>query len=944
MEYLLLINVVLLLICLLYIRHQRNNYFTDIQKLNSQINVNIQETSAIKTENTGLQQEKQLLLAQIKEHETTDNELRNQIDLLKSQIISYKEGICSLQQNLNEKNEQLEILQDNLRIKDSSLSDMSSELEEMQQKEQLLLAQPQEYETTDNNDNQLLDQIDSLKSQIISYEEKNRLLLNEKNRLEGIVSNNETTISFLNDELKSSKKSEEQKMILPGNNIVVGEVIKSEESISDVTKQRTIDVVIDIEKDCEVRACDFFSQPENIIFKMRTELQKAVYLQTPKFVCKYCGQMVKISGRKGERGKAIFFSHLRDSEDCDYKTTTGQTKRDIERKKYARCNEGERHKCLKEKLANYLRMTDGVNDVMIEHTIKGEHPILKWRRPDVIMQYKGLNIVFELQLTTTFVSVMAERDLFYRLNKIFIIWVFNFDDNTQYLNLENMMTKDVYYNNRMNIFIFDEEAQIESEKRHQLVLKCNWIAPNGEWKYPIKNSSKISGIFVTLDELQFDETYKPYYYDAETDYFKNHPEYKIRIVNVEEENKQIIQALDAKYVEEQENVKSKLDKLQEAFELETISKSTKKYVIGLKDEKYGLITMNGDVIIDFQYDKIESHRNWIEAIQNRETTLYDKNTFEAINTGMRTFSKLADKFYIIGKMIDNNYLQGIMNNRGIMVTPVIYSKIDLWCDKLLVTKNGKQSILSFSGEEIIGGYDSIGLLENGKARIEKDGIYGFIDSDCNYLCSEKKILDDKYTKVKKMPGWGICIDNKEYVPCSFDEIGSYRGEMVGVKGAKIEIIHRNAMFNCPVATKYLRKNERNMLIFEVGKREAFMNPRQQAKAFDKGLKCEDLHDMYVSFVNIEKQLLYLSATPVKPVPRMRSHSDTDYAIGEKHIGKIVKIISSGLIVRLDNEDDIYVHNNMFKEHSIQFKVGQELSLEKTGYDKQYNKHIWKISI
>ena len=166
----------------------------------------------------------------------------------------------------------------------------------------------------------------------------------------------------------------------------------------DETK-RTIDTVIDIETDKEINAKSFFAQPEGVIFKMRTELEKAIYLHRPKYVCKYCGQMVKISGRKPERGMARFFSHLRDSDDCDYKTTTGRTRREINREKFARCNEGERHKFLKAEIAKYLEKTEGVTDVRTENTVKGNHPILRWRRPDVIANYRGQEVVFELQLS-----------------------------------------------------------------------------------------------------------------------------------------------------------------------------------------------------------------------------------------------------------------------------------------------------------------------------------------------------------------------------------------------------------------------------------------------------------------------------------------------------------------------------------------------------------------
>ena len=61
--------------------------------------------------------------------------------------------------------------------------------------------------------------------------------------------------------------------------------------------------------------------------------------------------------------------------------------------------------------------------------------------------------------------------------------------------------------------------------------------------------------------------------------------------------------------------------------------------------------------------------------------------------------------------------------------------------------------------------------------------------------------------------------------------------------------------------EYVARNDRKMLIFRVGKREAFMNFRQQQKAARLGLQPINMTEMYFSFINMEKGLLYLSAIP-----------------------------------------------------------------------------------
>ena len=43
------------------------------------------------------------------------------------------------------------------------------------------------------------------------------------------------------------------------------------------------------------------------------------------------------------------------------------------------------------------------------------------------------------------------------INDYNIIWVFNFEDNEEYVNLHNLMCKDIYYANKRNVFIFDSD-------------------------------------------------------------------------------------------------------------------------------------------------------------------------------------------------------------------------------------------------------------------------------------------------------------------------------------------------------------------------------------------------------------------------------------------------------------------------------------------------------
>ena len=569
-----------------------------------------------------------------------------------------QESVTSLKQELTltkGKVKSLELQSQNLKI-----GKKNNTIKELQANIQALESVDEDNEKI--SDEQMQDQIDSLKMQYQNLKEQYDSINKEYKDCKAEICTKDAIIDILNKEKvelqnklpglnksvptiekdnKVKTGSEEQKIIVgEGSMITIGPIGNTDLGYVDKTK-RTIDTVIDTDTGLEISARDFFAQPENAIFKVRTELQKSIYLRKPKLVCKYCRQAVKISGRKIERGKASFFSHFKDSDECDYKTTTGRTRRDINREKYARCNEGERHKRLKNKIAELLEKTPGVSDVKVEKNIIGNHPILNWKRPDILASFRGQEIVFELQLSTTFVSVIAERDLFYRLNKKFIIWVFNFDEQDEHFNPDNMMAKDIYYNNKLNVFIFDREAQKESEERGELILKCNWLKADGSWEYLNENSSNgLGGIFVCLSDLQYDSTYKPYYFDAEQRYIEAHPEFQSKISDIEKENKRVLEELDELWRQKQEDLKTedKLERLSEAFELDAIMKSTQRYVIGKKDGKCGLITFDGEIRIAFEYELITPHTGWYEGTKDGLHDLFDNN-YTLLNAGIRRIEK-----------------------------------------------------------------------------------------------------------------------------------------------------------------------------------------------------------------------------------------------------------------------------------------------------------------
>lgn len=896
--------------------------------------------------------------SRISELETASADKQKIIDEKQQRISELEAEIANKTDEINNSQQQIYKLNSEIVEKNKIIETNRQRLENTIQEQVIKSEGSVQNPQTENESDELLDQIDILKRRNEELDVENAKLKKETDELKGKLANKENTIRIKDDRINELEKKLGVEPIIVEEtqvNPILTPPIQPE-GVGDTDKtKRTIDTVVDVETGKEIYAKEFFRQPEKIVFNMRMELQKAIFLRHPKYICKYCGQMIKISGRKTERGVAAFFSHLRDSDECDYKTTNGRTKREIEREKYSKCNEGERHKKLKDLLATLLLKTSGVTNVRTENTMPGNHPILNWRRPDVAVSYRGQEIIFELQLSSTFVSVITERDLFYRLNKKFIIWVFNFDDQSEHVNLNNMVVKDVYYNHKLNIFIFDKAAYDESNKRGELILKCNWIRPDGSWQYPnINNSDELGGRFVSLSELTYSNDYKPYYYDAEKEYVVHNPSFSQRIISIEEENKKIIEDLDKRLQEEEETLHDfnrRLVELKDAFEIDSEVKHTQRYLIGCQDGKAGLITVEGDVKIPFEFDSVDARRNWIEAKSNNLIVIYSKNNYERINEGLK-YESIGDNIFRIAKYDGDDILWGLMDKRGENIVEAKFSQIEIWnAEKqlLLVVKNGKYGIMNQHGIYVLKcKYDFIGHIDSdGYADITLEGKTGRIDSDCHFIEETSIVVGNSYMKVSLMGKWGIQkVDTKEYVvDCKYDELGSYRGNLLGIKDASMKLLNVSFLEDCPVKVKLVGKNERGMLIFRIGSKEALMNLRQQQKARKANVNPDEASEMYISFVNLERDLLYLSATPVKGTISKKEVvvNDSDIALGTIVEGSVVHTDKNYIIIKSENEQTAYVHRSMWGDYSMtEFNKGQLVRVEKIGFDNKYNKHVWKI--
>jgi len=280
--------------------------------------------------------------------------------------------------------------------------------------------------------------------------------------------------------------------------------------MSDFINKRTIEFVLNKDDGSTIYADNFFVKPENEVFKFRNELQKAIKgIREPLFVCYFCGQNIKINGG-GQTKKVLHFAHKRDSDFCHIKTDNNYSRLEIQRVKYNGAKESPLHFETKNLIKEFIESNNDFSNIKVEKVVKSNTNYLEWKRPDISASYKNIDIVFEIQLSTTFLSVIVDREYFYKENRTYILWVFrNFviDEFKQ-----RFTEKDVFYSNNRNAFVLDSEAINLSQQNNNLYLLCYYQIPFIE---NLKINYNWECKYVCFEQLTFDEVnYKIFYFDV----------------------------------------------------------------------------------------------------------------------------------------------------------------------------------------------------------------------------------------------------------------------------------------------------------------------------------------------------------------------------------------------------------------------------------------------
>lgn len=204
--------------------------------------------------------------------------------------------------------------------------------------------------------------------------------------------------------------------------------------------------------------------------QLRLSLQTHIKRDLPVYACAMCGVPVYLVSLKEER--RFFFRHTLEDGRCPAHTRGRLSQAEIDAIRYNGVKESRQHLRMKAWVADSLRSDPRFSDVVVEQRWTGALTG-KWRKPDVRATFQRMRVAFEVQLSTTYINVIAERREFYLREGGLLFWIFaTFNEGPR-----RLVQDDVFYNNNQNAFVVSLSTREVSLKAQDFHLECVWAEP-----------------------------------------------------------------------------------------------------------------------------------------------------------------------------------------------------------------------------------------------------------------------------------------------------------------------------------------------------------------------------------------------------------------------------------------------------------------------------------
>lgn len=235
--------------------------------------------------------------------------------------------------------------------------------------------------------------------------------------------------------------------------------------------------------------------------QLRMEIQTNLEAN-PRFLCSQCMTPVYLVARPED--KKLFFRHTLEDGRCSAVTRGLLSQDEIDARKYNGVKESWLHIEMKRWIVECLRADGRFTDIAVEERWTGEFTGA-WRKPDVRAVFNGMRVAFEIQLSTTYINVIAQRREFYRREGGLLFWVFSQFN----MGARRLTQDDVFYNNNRNAFIVNTRTRDESLEQKRFLLECIWAAPTSEDDVAALQRQVVPFDALTLDQ----QAQRAFYFD-----------------------------------------------------------------------------------------------------------------------------------------------------------------------------------------------------------------------------------------------------------------------------------------------------------------------------------------------------------------------------------------------------------------------------------------------
>lgn len=328
-----------------------------------------------------------------------------------------------------------------------------------------------------------------------------------------------------------------------------------------------------------------------------------------------------------------------------------------------------------------------------------------------------------------------------------------------------------------------------------------------------------------------------------------------------------------------------------------------------------------------------------------------------------------------GKVIDSN--TSVLNNKytayerfekwgvrsidGQDVIKPSYDAILPWAEEAVKVKsNGKWGVIGLPEGNIILAinYDSIGELEDGRAKITYVGVTNIVDANGKIQSEESIKLQNGFIKSKIGGKWGIEKDSNEIVPHKYDEIGSFRQRLIGVINSSI--VKLNAYYDYPVhisgrcsgvTTGGIKVDISGVNCYLPN---SFIKHAGLEGKINLGSKLNDI--AFGNLIFSQKRYLLRFVSDAQMLKKM-SHGDkdSDFSMNEIVTGTITDIMryktqggkmkTTKVKLKLSDGRETMVPRRFFIAVGLDitaFAKGDVIQIQKTGFDDELDQTTWQI--